>query len=55
MTTFTVLLALAALAYLVAGLRMLRHDRPAATPRSHADWRAQWSGSDLPSRPYGRR
>ena len=48
MTTFLLLLLALALLELVAGVRLLRHDRPAAAPSSHPDW----SSGSLPSGPY---
>jgi hypothetical protein len=48
MTTFLLLLVLAAAGYLVATVRVLRHDRPTSAPQSHLDW----AGPGLPSRPY---
>ena len=47
--TILVLLAVAfAVTELVAGVRLLRHDRPTAPPASHPDW----GTGALPSAPY---
>jgi hypothetical protein len=51
MTTFLFLTAVLILLELVAVLRMLRHDRPTAPPRSHHEW----SSGRLPSSPYSLR
>jgi len=48
MTTFLVLALTLVLLGLVAGVRLLRHDRPSAAPSSHPDW----SSGSLPSSPY---
>jgi len=48
MTTFLVLALALVLLELVAGVRLLRHDRPTAAPSSHPDW----SSGSLPSSPY---
>jgi hypothetical protein len=51
MTTFLVLLTALVLVELVAGVRALRHDRPASSPQSHPDW----GPASLPSHPYASR
>jgi hypothetical protein len=51
MTTFLGLLALLAAVEIVAGLRLVRQDRPAAPPPSHRDW----APAGLPSTPYADR
>ena len=48
MTTFLVLTLALVLVELVAGVRLLRQDRPTAAPSSHPDW----SSGSLPSSPY---
>jgi len=48
MTTFLVIALVLVLFELVAGVRVLRHDRPTAAPSSHPDW----SAGSLPSSPY---
>ena len=48
MTTFLVLTLALILLELVAGVRLLRHDRPTVAPSSHPDW----SSGSLPSSPY---
>lgn len=51
MTTFLVLIALLVLVELVAGVRIVRRNRPTTAPASHADW----SLGGLPSSPYALR
>ena len=51
MTILLVLAAIAATVELVAGLRMLRRDRPLFPPVSHPDW----GTGALPSGPYALR
>jgi len=51
MTTFLILTVALVLFELVAGARMLRLDRSAFPPPSHADW----SSDGLPSSPYALR
>ncbi len=48
MTTFLILALALILFELVAGVRLLRQDRPTAAPSSHPDW----SSGSLPSSPY---
>ena len=48
MTTFLVLTLALILFELVAGVRLLRQDRPISPPSSHPDW----SSGALPSSPY---
>ncbi len=50
--TILILLAVAfAVSELVAGVRLLRHDRPSSPPASHPDW----GTGALPSAPYALR
>jgi hypothetical protein len=51
MTALVLLLVLAGVGYLVATLRVLRHDHPTSVPQSHLDWTAP----GLPSHPYASR
>jgi len=48
MTTFLVLTLTLVVLELLAGVRLLRQDRPSAAPLSHPDW----STGSLPSSPY---
>lgn len=48
MTALLFLITLIALAELVAGIRILRHDRPRSAPASHL----AWSAGNLPSTSY---
>lgn len=51
MTAFLLLLTTLALIEVLAGLRLVRRDRPVSPPASHEDW----SLGGLPSRPYAAR
>lgn len=48
MTIFLILTLALVLIEAVAGVRLLRQDRPTAAPSSHPDW----SSGSLPSSPY---
>jgi hypothetical protein len=51
MTLLLIVLAVAVTIELVAGLRLVLHDRPLSPPASHPDW----GTGALPSAPYALR